>query len=256
MNLISYFYNFFRIVEMFFASFKGPNIYDDDSDIEYEPIQDNNETLQVEEPPAPLRRRTNRRCGYCRGQGHNVTDCDNVDIILNSNVLHGLINNSNTTRNDVRVWISNKSEALIKVILCQMRLIRYTSTLSHTEFDDIIMDHINEIRGGNVALQNVINNVIEYRGELQLPSFEISDEGMYDKLSITTSIVTNNSEDIICPICFENVEHEKICKTNCNHEFCKDCMNQSLRDNIIIKNESGCPLCRSRITHLYLSATN
>lgn len=258
---------------MFFASFKGPNIYDADSDIEHEPIHDiqydiihdNNEIPLTdihlnEEPPSPLRRRTNRRCGYCREQGHNVTECDNEDVINNSIELEELMNDPTTTIDRIHEWLSNKSEPLIKVILCGMRLVRFTSHVSHLHLENIILTRMDEIRRGNAALQNIINNVNhvvnEYRGELQLPSFEISDEGVYDKLSITTSVVTDNSEDIICPICFDAIEHEKICKTNCNHEFCKDCMNKSLRDNIIIKNEGGCPLCRTRITQIFLSATN
>ena len=272
MNLISYFYNFFRIIAMFFATFKGPNIYDVDSDIEHDPIDDiqydivhdNHEIplneihpLPLEEAPSPLRHRTNRRCGYCREVGHNVTECSSNEVVLHSNQLEELMNDPTTTIDRLHEWLSNKSEALIKVILCKMRLVRFTTHLTHLQLVNIILSRMDQIRVGRNALQNIINNANqiadEYRGELQLPRFEITDENVYNKLSITTSEVTNNSEDIICPICFENVEQEKICKTNCNHEFCKDCMNKSLRDNIIIKNESGCPLCRSKITHLYIS---
>lgn len=256
---------------MFFASFKGPNIYDDDSDIEFEHIEylSSRETDLIqyvevhplpieEEAPSTLRRRTNRRCGYCRVVGHNVTECTNNEATLHTNELEELINDTNTTDDMVHEWLVNKSETFIKVILCKMRIVRFTSHLTHAELENIIIDHMNEIRAGRNALQNIINTVNhtanEYRNELQLPVLEITDQQVYNKLSITTTEVTNNSEDIICPICFEGVEQEKICKTNCNHEFCKDCMNKSLRDNIIIKNASGCPLCRTRITNLFLQA--
>ena len=49
----------------------------------------------------------------------------------------------------------------------------------------------------------------------------------------------NNS----CIICFNNIPKELLCKTNCNHLYCKECLDTWLnRGNI------DCPMCRGDIS--------
>jgi predicted DNA-binding protein YlxM (UPF0122 family) len=291
MNILSYIYDFFKLFLFLFTNFQGPNLYHlQDEDAEYITIERTNdlivESLQYDiitelelEPQnsenaaiSPMleqleqqeqnnqTRRTTRKCGYCRQVGHYVTDCTNNEVVTHVRELEVLVNNATTTPVTIRQWMENKSERLIKVILCKMHLVRFTATMTLQEFENCILEHIAEVNAGRQALQNIINNVNEivtgYQGELQLPQLSFTDTEVYNKLSITTSEVTNNSEDIICPICYEAIEQKNICKTDCNHEFCKDCIHKSLRDNIIIKNESACPLCRNKITHLFLQAAS
>lgn len=285
MNILIYFYEFFKVLILLISNFQGHNIYclyGDDVDIEYIRIEDtdyiassatnlliqeidNEIPLPVEieieaviEQPVIRPRRTARRCGYCREIGHYANDCNNAEVIAQLEVLNNLINDPNTTRHTIQQWMNDKSEQLVKVILCKMRLINFTSTMRKSGFLNVITAHRHEIHDGRIALQNIINNVNElvdgYRSEIQLPRLEMSDENVYNKLSITTSVVTNNSIDIICPICYDSIEQKNICKTDCNHEFCKDCVHKTLRDNIILKTHCECPLCRNTISHLFLSS--
>lgn len=53
----------------------------------------------------------------------------------------------------------------------------------------------------------------------------------------------NNLEE--CPICYETLKYEDIVTLNCNHEFCKTCIIQTLHCS---KNENpSCALCRKEI---------
>lgn len=45
-----------------------------------------------------------------------------------------------------------------------------------------------------------------------------------------------------CPICLENIEEEEQSILNCNHIFCKKCI-----DDYIKQKKNTCPLCRGEI---------
>ena len=50
-------------------------------------------------------------------------------------------------------------------------------------------------------------------------------------------------EEYTCPICLEIIEEKDQCIINCNHIFCKSCL-----DNYITQqNKNTCPLCRGEI---------
>ena len=54
-----------------------------------------------------------------------------------------------------------------------------------------------------------------------------------------------NMNEIIndsCIICFNNIPEESLCKTNCNHIYCRDCLHTWFdRGNI------ECPMCRVNV---------
>ena len=45
-----------------------------------------------------------------------------------------------------------------------------------------------------------------------------------------------------CPICLNSLENHTRCITNCNHEFCIDCINKWININKIY-----CPLCKQQL---------
>ena len=48
-----------------------------------------------------------------------------------------------------------------------------------------------------------------------------------------------------CPICFNDMNFDSRCITNCNHEFCKSCL-----DNWFDKGKISCPNCRIDIRYI------
>jgi len=54
-----------------------------------------------------------------------------------------------------------------------------------------------------------------------------------------------------CSICFNYISKEDICKTNCNHEFCKTCL-----DLWFDKNKLSCPMCRTQIQYFNHNGIN
>jgi hypothetical protein len=53
-----------------------------------------------------------------------------------------------------------------------------------------------------------------------------------------------SEEDRTCCVCIDEKNSEQICKLNCCHVFCVECINNCLERN------SLCPLCRSYITQI------
>lgn len=47
--------------------------------------------------------------------------------------------------------------------------------------------------------------------------------------------------EIECPICFNEIHKDQICTTNCKHDFCYNCLDKCIKNNI------NCPMCRENI---------
>jgi hypothetical protein len=52
--------------------------------------------------------------------------------------------------------------------------------------------------------------------------------------------------EIECPVCYETIEGENICLTNCSHKFCTTCISQVVKMN----GQKKCPCCRATISKL------
>jgi hypothetical protein len=62
-----------------------------------------------------------------------------------------------------------------------------------------------------------------------------------------------NINEIECCICMEDKQsnnNKNICKFNCNHEFCVECICNLLKKTLIEEKEISCPLCREKITDI------
>lgn len=59
-----------------------------------------------------------------------------------------------------------------------------------------------------------------------------------------------------CSICYENIKTEDLIKLNCNHEFCGNCIKESLKlhNNIYVR--PNCALCRETMTTFYVKKTD
>ena len=52
----------------------------------------------------------------------------------------------------------------------------------------------------------------------------------------------NMNNDVTCIVCYNTIETENICKTNCNHIYCMGCLNEWFdRGNV------DCPMCRDPV---------
>lgn len=61
------------------------------------------------------------------------------------------------------------------------------------------------------------------------------------EIDVSIQQMVFNDEERNCCICFETRENEEICKLNCDHVFCVNCLHTHLERNY------SCPLCRTPI---------
>ena len=73
----------------------------------------------------------------------------------------------------------------------------------------------------------------------------------YKKLRIKSTFNNNENEDICqlceCSICYDEKELQNFVKLGCNHEFCKDCVINTIKTS---NNKVCCAFCRSEVTEI------
>jgi hypothetical protein len=73
------------------------------------------------------------------------------------------------------------------------------------------------------------------------------------KFSIQTNIVEcSETDQCDCSICYDAKEKDKFVKLNCGHEFCKDCIKESLKN--VRTEKPQCAFCRAEIQNIELSS--
>ena len=64
-------------------------------------------------------------------------------------------------------------------------------------------------------------------------------------------MLSSTSSKITCSICLGEILLVNLCKTNCNHEFCKTCL-----DLWFDRNKISCPMCRTEIQYFNYNGIN
>jgi hypothetical protein len=227
-------------------------------------INNINNVNQEEDAETELSRETNgRRCGFCRQTGHTVLHCDNIDIVNGKRYLNEIITgHTYTSRTIVETlineWLLDKSDLLLKAILASLRLMRYRYNYTRLQLEEIIHNYINNkiyelrleqyriIRNRNTLASNTITVLIPYR--LVTTLRELYNAVNIKIITVKSKIQVENKE---CPVCLENLQYNNIQKTNCNHEFCKECLTNTIKSYVNRRNNAKCPLCRSNIELIY-----
>jgi hypothetical protein len=94
--------------------------------------------------------------------------------------------------------------------------------------------------GFNIALQqiNLDNNDLSPMTELRRWKVE--------SLLLCLETIDELNKQKECPICLEEVKTINILKTNCNHEFCGECIMKKLETDLS-RSTPNCPMCRTEI---------
>ena len=83
-----------------------------------------------------------------------------------------------------------------------------------------------------------MQDVVQYVNRILFIIVHMKDR-LYCKI-YTICLIMLIQEDICCPICLNYcINNDLICKTHCQHVFCKSCIKQ-----YIIKCNNNCPVCR------------
>jgi hypothetical protein len=236
--------------------------------------------------------RQSRCCSFCRRPGHNITRCNDQQILIfereTLNVIRSLtqensqidlfrnymLNYALHAPNVVKAFAIRNcgANARSNMSNCMELIIQYF--ISQTQNEETNNQTIQELNPEEQS--NNLNFRRERRfgfSELSLPYYEMDrrtideDESiiyamMFIRMirAINESVTLNRKFDIKitisekqddlhekneCIICYDEHKKQDFIKLNCGHEFCKDCIKQSLQNEKKIT--PCCALCRTNI---------
>jgi hypothetical protein len=198
-------------------------------------------------------------CSLCKNQGHNKRTCNislnrtttsyiNFETICATQVMR--IN----TIDEFKNWLIENyydDQELLRGFT--YKKIRYTTS----EPIDAITEYIfNTYKDSSIQLTNP--DIEHYDEPIQMGGILFSyimnllsmnqEENITENRDLLLSIENNNesiNKYIECSICLDEKKIKSFVKFDCNHEFCKDCVIQTIQ--ICKSNNLCCALCRSNV---------
>jgi len=227
----------------------------------------------------PRSNRNERCCSFCYRADHNIRRCN--DSKLNDfenfcNIKRDTLNIFEYPNVAFRRWLLEiylENFYVIRafaVSRCGCRLnstsIAYIDNITlyfypqHNEYLREREENLRNQAANDIIYQNVLREFINIVRDVLFNTQ--NDEPMnphhtninYEnrRFNIETTIDTNCEEHLDslceCSICWESIEKVKFVKLGCGHEFCKDCLKQSIKSDT--REVPLCSYCRSEIKHL------
>lgn len=209
-----------------------------------------------------------RCCSFCRRPGHDIRRCESPDIrnferntinyiYFNFNISEGRFNDTDkiivkqyllnialTDKNVIRAYAISRCGATIRSDLarCVDMIIQHLMNINEEEETNQIE---NSIETENISLLHAVMFIEMIRAI----------KNSSRKFDIKTCILENSAnleEKCECGICYEECANKNIIKLNCGHEFCKDCIKQTLQNER--KLTPCCAYCRTDITNFELKS--
>jgi len=205
-----------------------------------------------------------RCCSFCRRAGHNILSCDSYSIINFERNCRNIIRDAQQNWSaQLRAFLLN--EALYESNLVRAFAIRKCGATTRSNIDECIGRIQNFFEQQNNREERNIDtreNLIFNRRNVIFPQnlvlgfmfidmiMEIHNESerISRKFDIKTSLAENKDcleEKCECSICYEYYENKHFVKLNCGHEFCKDCIKQTLQNDR--RQTPCCAFCRTEM---------
>lgn len=244
----------------------------------------NNATHQHQGQEQQTIRRTNR-CSFCRGQGHRINSCNNIQLSNTFELLKNKFSTlmqSGTTRfgSEMDLFMNTIGITMLRAVsirFCGSRLndneIKMKNDIMTVIENDYIVSHIGPYDNLNVANNPLmrefgdalishddvvfLSNIIDVR-YISLEGTLIIDEPqkIKEKPNIMLHLNDTNQQkenDVFsCCICMnDDILQKEAVKINCNHEFCNDCLKQC-----VTAEHLNCPICRKEINSIHINFKN
>jgi len=111
----------------------------------------------------------------------------------------------------------------------------YEQYVQNRYFEQQFAELTEQLRNGTIQFNIEIDDFIPF------------EPVQHEPIQTTVQKISVTEEERNCCICFELKETTDISQINCGHKFCGSCVIQHISRNT---NESSCPLCREKITHI------
>jgi hypothetical protein len=208
-----------------------------------------------------------RHCSFCGGQGHNIRNCNNEQIIIFGNECQIKKNFCDLTaysKYNFKEWLISYylSAAGCEVVRayaiskCGCRLNSNIDTIIEKIIDKMYPEDYIEEDIIPVNQDDAILNV-RFLRFLRYYSSMVPEESN-QTFNITGKVVLldeNKLEELCdCAICYEEkLQIKNFVTLNCQHKFCKDCLKNSFKS---AQRVPTCALCRAEITNIIVHNDN
>lgn len=204
-------------------------------------------------------------CSFCGSNNHTIRFCDSPSIpILEQNMAHYyysvLQQSVRFCLNDAETEAFFVSDINEKCTFRELRVLAVTSAGSATSginkvgYATILYSHYKQV------LDNIVNRFEYTFNDLVrnlMNDFDSSASASVNNLEkkfdivpcLNPDMVSETTDDVKCCICLrEDVKLKDLVKLNCCHQFCGECVTQTLEssDNKTVT----CALCRACITRI------
>ena len=222
-----------------------------------------------------LNNTSTRRCSFCREPGHIISFCNNQRLQEFENLC---IAQKAAFENDYKSF----EQWLLGYYLEDSRIpntyaIRKCGSTTRTSTQENIENIMEKFYGEFYDIPDLVtDDETDAEDDVDIENFSNIEYDLFQvmllsrarrtfgmtattlfidqrKFDIASEIQTHNSEkqELICEcnICYESHDITNFVKLNCNHEFCKECLKQTLRTCSYYQ-EPNCAYCRSQINLL------
>ena len=221
------------------------------------------------------------KCSYCNKPGHKINNCNNIERIkkINDEIVERTIFSRMVIRNHfiakkyLRLYLCSHSEINLLMLCYYTKLKKYSTEYKKSSYIILLVDYYYEKLNQNLNtltfMLNTISdeNYVKYTDEILNNSVSLNLDFEVEEMILVYAykyrppqrkfniqLVTNphpptytNNE---CPICYETYPPDEIIRTDCSHNYCKECLTsyfKSLNNN---NRPPTCACCRKTIITL------
>jgi hypothetical protein len=222
------------------------------------------------------------KCSYCNKPGHKINNCNNTERIkkINDGIVERTIFSlmvipyNSIVKKYLRLCLCGLSETKLLMLCYYTKTKKYSTQDKKSSYINLLVDYYYEKLDQNlntlIFMLSVISdeNYEKYTDEILNNSVSLNLTFETEEMIVNTAykyrppqrkfniqLVTNpqhsqtdNNDD--CPICYETYPNAELIRTDCGHNYCKDCLTsyfKSLNNN---NNSPTCACCRKVITTL------
>ncbi len=222
-------------------------------------------------------RQLTRRCSFCRSEGHNISQCNDSELI---NFQRNLTSRRDELREIHSIDVYNKISYFETwlygqdIHLVKSYAMRFCGAYARNNIQLCVQKIIQILWNVETNLYGLLSQIDEITEDyVPLPVMSIMDISIeeFNLADYLVDIGNNNEESRLlnenrkfkinpilcvdaenldaeedCNICFEKTQFRNMITLNCNHKFCGGCVSQTLKKCSKFK-LPDCAMCRTKI---------
>jgi hypothetical protein len=211
------------------------------------------------------------KCSYCKKVGHKINSCNNIEIIkkINDEIVERTIFSRmvipyiSIAKKYLRLCLCSYTEINLLMLCYYAKIKKYSTEYKKSSYINLLVEYyyqkLNQELNTLTHMLSVISdeNYEKYTNEILNNSVSLNLTFEIEEMIINyvykyrppqrkfnIQVVTNpnppTSINNDCPICYETHSPSEIIRTDCSHNYCKDCLTSYFKS---LNNKNTPPVC-------------